>query len=143
AGAMGTDGQLAPLPKAGGPARLANVAFRPNEPVEPAFDRRQALALHDGTIDPFFETVDVGALVRGASQRYEPGPGYHARSFTVSPQISEEFMNRGIHREYGVYLPAGYGTGRPWPLVTFLHGTSMNDGPSNHRYPALPPGPFA
>ncbi|MFL5913341.1 MAG: alpha/beta hydrolase-fold protein [Gaiellaceae bacterium] len=129
-GVLGSDGKL----------QLANVAFRPSEPVEPAFDRQQALALHDGTIDAFFENVNLTALTSGKSQRYEPGPGYHARSFTVSPAIADEFLNRGIHREYGVYLPHGYQPGKPSPLVTFLHGSSLASGASNHTYAALLPG---
>ena len=129
-GTLGADGKL----------QLANVAFRPNEPVEPAFDRQQALALHDGTIDQFFTTVDTKALANGRTQRYEPGPGYHARSITVTPSIADEFLNRGIHREYGVYLPKGYTASKPSPLVTFLHGSSLASGASNHTYAALLPG---
>ena len=40
-------------------ANLANVAFRTGEPVRDWWDKRQALALHAGTIDPFFQPVDA------------------------------------------------------------------------------------
>jgi hypothetical protein len=128
------------LLNADGTVELANVAFRQSEPVEPNFDREQAFALRDGTIDAFFADVDLSALVHGRTQRYEPGPGYHARSIAVSPSISDEFMNRGIHREYGVYLPRGWRPDRTSPLVTFLHGSSLSSGPSNHTYAVLLPG---
>ena len=71
-------------------ANLANVAFRTDEPVRDWWDKRQALALHAGTIDPFFAPVDMGALAGGANERWRPGPGYHERIFRSSEDISEE-----------------------------------------------------
>src|SRR6185503_20145099 len=35
-------------------ANVVNVAFRTEEPVRDWWEKRQALALHAGTIDPFF-----------------------------------------------------------------------------------------
>lgn len=140
-GTLGSDGDFAPLPGVSG-ARLANVAFRDREPVAPAFDREQGLALHDGTIDSFFRDVDLAALAAGANQRFVPGPGYHARTFQVPAGVADEFANRGLYREYGVYLPPGYSAGRAWPLTTFLHGSSTDPGATNHGYAALLPGLF-
>ena len=40
-------------------ANLANVAFRTDEPVRDWWDKRQALALHAGTIDPFFQELST------------------------------------------------------------------------------------
>ncbi|HYI46631.1 MAG TPA: hypothetical protein VE174_14330, partial [Actinomycetota bacterium] len=60
---------------------VANVAFRTSEPVRIWFDRDQALALHSGSIDGFFTSLDTGLLAAGTSQEYVPGPGYHDRIF--------------------------------------------------------------
>ena len=141
-GVLGGNGDLGALPGGGGDVRLANVAFRPSEPVEPAFDKQQALALHAGSIDAFFTGVDLGRLAAGSSERYEPGPGYHARVFAAPDNVSSEELNHGQFREYGVYLPAGYQPGRARPLVTFLHGTSFAEGNSAHGYASLLPGFF-
>jgi hypothetical protein len=140
-GTLGADGNFAPLPGVSG-ARLANVAFRTDEPVTPAFDREQALALHDGSIDRFFADIDLDRLAAGATERYVPGPGYHARTFQAPASVADEFANRGMWREYGVYLPAGFDPARRWSLTTFLHGSSTASGATNHGYAALLPGLF-
>ena len=53
---------------------VANVAFRPNEPVRIRFDKRQAFALADRTIDEFFTNVDLPGLLRGRTEALRPGP---------------------------------------------------------------------
>ena len=111
-------------------ANLANVAFRTDEPVRDWWDKRQALALHAGTIDPFFQDVDVQGLTSGANERWRPGPGYHERVFRSSENISEEGDREGILQHYGVYLPTTYKARTASPLQFWLHwrGGSANAG---------------
>ena len=103
-------------------ANVANVAFRLDEPVRVWFEKEQALALHDGTIDPFFTDVDVDVLASGASQRFLPGPGYHDRIFVSDPStgVPLERGRDGVMQHYGVALPSGY-DGSPVPLQWWLH----------------------
>ena len=111
-------------------ANLANVAFRTDEPVRDWWDKRQALALHAGTIDAFFQDVDMQSLTSGANERWTPGSGYHERIFTSSEDISEERGREGILQHYGVYLPTTYEAGTATPLQFWLHwrGGSANAG---------------
>ncbi|MGH2837955.1 MAG: alpha/beta hydrolase-fold protein [Thermoleophilaceae bacterium] len=111
-------------------ANLANVAFRTDEPVRDWWDRRQALALLDGTIDPFMQPVDLGQLTSGANERWTPGPGYHERVFTSAEAISEERGREGILQHYGIYLPSGHDPATSSPLQFWLHwrGGSANEG---------------
>jgi hypothetical protein len=117
---------------------VANVAFRTGEPVRENFDREQALALHAGTIDPFFTTLDLAALRAGASERYTPGPGYHERVFTSTEQISREDGEEGILQHYGVYLPEAYDPAKATPLQLWLHWR----GGKAHSAGATIPGMF-
>ena len=105
----------------GRPARLANVAFRLDEPPRESFDKKQALALHAGSIDGFFTSADLRDLARGLTQSFAPGRGYHDRIFVSSQAISEETGSNGIHQHYGLYLPASYKAGRPSALQYWLH----------------------
>ena len=111
-------------------ANLANVAFRTDEPVRDWWDKRQALALHAGTIDPFFQPVSLSSLTSGANERWAPGPGYHERIFRSSANISEERGREGILQHYGAYLPSSYEPGTASPLQFWLHwrGGSANAG---------------
>jgi dienelactone hydrolase len=111
-------------------ANLANVAFRTAEPVRDWWDKRQALALHEGTIDPFFQPVELRRLTAGANERWTPGPGYHERIFTSSEAISEERSREGILQHYGIYLPSGHDAGTETPLQFWLHwrGGTANAG---------------
>ncbi len=111
-------------------ANLANVAFRAGEPVRDWWDKRQALALLEGTIDPFFQPVELGRLTSGASERWTPGPGYHERVFTSDEAISEERGREGILQHYGIYLPSEHDPGTSSPLQFWLHwrGGSANEG---------------
>jgi hypothetical protein len=102
-------------------ANLANVAFRGREPARDWWDKRQAFSLHDGTIDPFFHAVSLGALRGGANEAYQPGPGYHDRIFTSSETISKEEGEEGILQHYGVYLPTAYRPSRESPLQWWFH----------------------
>jgi hypothetical protein len=61
---------LAPL--AGVGANVANVAFRTDEPVRTWMDKHQALALGEGTIDPFLLTVALADLDAGATDAVAP-----------------------------------------------------------------------
>ena len=111
-------------------ANLANVAFRTEEPVRDWWDKRQALALHAGSIDPFFQPVSLASLASGANERWSPGAGYHERIFRSSENISEERAREGILQHYGVYLPSTYEAGTASPLQFWLHwrGGSANAG---------------
>jgi pimeloyl-ACP methyl ester carboxylesterase len=111
-------------------ANLANVAFRTDEPVRDWWDKRQALALHAGTIDPFFQPVSLSRLTSGANERWTPGTGYHERVFRSSENISEERGREGILQHYGVYVPSSYEAGTASPLQFWLHwrGGSANAG---------------
>jgi hypothetical protein len=102
-------------------ANLANVAFRAAEPARDWWDKRQAFSLHDGTIDPFFHAVSLGALRAGANESYQPGAGYHDRIFTSSETISKEEGEEGILQHYGVYLPTAYRPSRQSPLQWWFH----------------------
>ena len=102
-------------------ANLANVAFRADEPVRDWWDKRQALELHAGAIDTFFQPLDLRRLTAGVSQRWRPAPGYHERIFTSASKISEEKGREGVLQHYGVYLPSEYDPARQSPLQLWLH----------------------
>lgn len=125
-------GELAP--RGAGPA-IANVAFRA-EPARPSFEKRQALALHGGSIDAFFTGVDVDRLRAGTTQETVPGPGYHDRIFRSDPAMSREQGRDGVLQHYGAYVPKGLPAGTPRPSSLFLHG-SGNDA---HDLPLILPG---
>src|SRR4051794_4585445 len=100
---------------------IANVAFRTHEPSRNWWDKQQALELQKGTMDAFFTTADLDRMPAGADERYEPGPGYHDRIFTSTPEISKEQGTDGILQHYGVYLPSSYRPGRPTPTQYWFH----------------------
>ncbi len=114
---------FAALADAPGGARIANVAFRPNEPVRTWFDKQQALALGAGTIDPFFASIDASDSQAGVTERIGLVPGgYYERIFESSPAISTEGGNDGVLQHYGVYVPLRYdGTRRPLPATFWMH----------------------
>lgn len=87
---------------------VANIAFRPEEPVRIRFDKRQAFALADGTIDGFFTELDLDAMVGGRSEGFRAGAGYHERQFESTEQISREGDLDGLWQPYGVYVPTAY-----------------------------------
>lgn len=134
-------GDLAPLVGRDGvepPARLANVAFRTDEPVRVWFEKRQALSLHAGSIDPFFVDVDTAALEARVMETFVPGHGYHDRIFTSStPGISAESGRDGIHQHYGVWVPRDHDRG-PAPMTMWLHWR----GGKAHSAAALTPRVF-
>ena len=100
---------------------VANVAFRTDEPARNWWDKQQALELEKGTMDQFFTTADLDRMAAGANQRYTPGPGYHDRIFTSTPDISHEGGADGILQHYGVYLPSGYEAGQRTPTQYWFH----------------------
>ena len=115
-----TTRQLVDLGPASSDVNVANVAFR-NEPVRTWFDKRQALALHAGSIDEFFTTVDLDALAGGANDTWRPTAGYHEAIFTSTPNISRESGQDGILQHYGLYLPTSYDGVRGHPLQFWMH----------------------
>jgi hypothetical protein len=100
---------------------VANVAFRTHEPARDWWDRGQGLGLFKGTMDEFFTTANLNRMAAGANQRYAPGPGYHDRIFTSTPNISQEQGTNGILQHYGVYLPSDYVSGRLTPAQYWFH----------------------
>ena len=107
---------------AGGFAKLANVAFRSGEPVRTWMDKQQALELGKGSIDAFFADVDPGALHKGATDAWHPGPGYYERVFTSTPEVSKEGGQDGLYQHYGVYVsPASVLAEAPVPATFWLH----------------------
>jgi pimeloyl-ACP methyl ester carboxylesterase len=100
---------------------IANVAFRTAEPSRDFWDKQQALALEQGTVDPFFAAVDLGALRAGRNERYMPTAGYHDRIFNSSPAISNETGRDGVLQHYGLYIPTSYSTSRPNPVQWWFH----------------------
>ena len=108
-------------------ANLGNVAFRFDEPVRIWLEKKQALSLHAGSIDPFFTSLDAERMRNGASQEFVPGPGYHDRIFISDPAtgVPQEKGRDGIFQHYGVYLPQSY-DGEPTPLQWWLHWRGGN-----------------
>lgn len=100
---------------------VANVAFRFDEKVRTWFERGQALALHEGTIDGYFTDLDLPGLVAGRSQQYLPEPGYHDRIFRSADGISREQGLNGVWQHYGLYLPDGWATSGAFPLQWWFH----------------------
>jgi pimeloyl-ACP methyl ester carboxylesterase len=60
-------------------------------------------------------------MAAGANQRYIPGPGYHERIFTSTPDISQENGGNGILQFYGVYLPSNYAPHRLTATQYWFH----------------------
>ena len=116
---------------------IANAAFRTVEPARTWWDKQQALALFARTVDPFFTSLDLDALVAGTNEHWAPGPGYHDRVFTSSEAISSERGTDGLYQHYGVYLPANH-DGTPAPLTFWLHWR----GGKAHSAAAVSPGIF-
>ena len=107
---------------------IANVAFRTNEPVQVWFERDQAMALHEGSMDDFFVELDTDRLASGVSETFHPGPGYHDRIFISdsTPQIVAESSRHGLFQHYGLYLPSSFdatpdGDAAAFPLQWWLH----------------------
>jgi hypothetical protein len=100
---------------------VANVAFRTHEPARDWWDKNQGLELHRGTMDAFFTTANLDRMAAGANQRYVPGPGYHDRIFTSTPDISKEQGTDGLLQHYGVYLPSNYVPGHRIPAQYWFH----------------------
>jgi poly(3-hydroxybutyrate) depolymerase len=105
--------------------------------VRSAFDKQQAAALRDHTIDPFFAPVDPAKLDTGAGERLEARAGYHVRVIREPDDISKEQDKDGVYQDYGLYVPSGY-DGSPARTTVFLHGSGF----SPHDHPALTPGIF-
>ncbi len=116
---------------------VANVAFRGGEPAREWFDKRQALALHAGSIDGFFAAADLVALAAGANERWTPGAGYHERIFRSSEPLSREQGSEGILQPYGVYIPTAYRAGTPAPLQLWLHWRGGKAHSAAHLAPRI------
>jgi pimeloyl-ACP methyl ester carboxylesterase len=117
-------------------ANLANVAFRTREPSRDWWEKQQALALEQDTIDPFFVRVRLRALAAGVNERYQPGPGYHDRIFESTPAISNESGGNGVLQHYGLYIPTSYASARRTPVQWWFHFRGGNA----HIAAAVAPG---
>jgi dienelactone hydrolase len=100
---------------------VANAAFRPDEPVRIRFDKRQAFALADATVDPFFTEIDLPGLTAGRTEALRPGAGYHERQFQSTEQISSEGDLDGLWQPYGVYVPSAYDGTQPTRTTYWMH----------------------
>ena len=102
---------------------VANVAFRMAEPPRETWEKRQALALLAGSIDPFFRGVNLAQLEAGKTEGFTLGQGYHAKIFRSSPSspaVAENGTN-GLHQHYGLYIPENYRADGSNPLQYWLH----------------------
>ncbi|HEX9682592.1 MAG TPA: prolyl oligopeptidase family serine peptidase [Acidimicrobiales bacterium] len=118
--ATGLDSGHGTLADLGTGPNVANVAFRPAEPVRVWMEKRQALALLAGTIDPFFTEVDPGADP-AATETLELSAGYHDRIYESDRHVATEGGKDGLWQHYGLYLPEGYDPSVPAPLQWWLH----------------------
>ncbi|MFA5890440.1 MAG: prolyl oligopeptidase family serine peptidase [Actinomycetota bacterium] len=122
---------LARVATGDGKSDLLNVAFR-NEPARVRMDQEQALALHDGTIDRFMATVDLGKLAGGCTQTFRPRPGYYERIYLSHSAVNREAETdgsfQGAFQPYGLYVPMSYRPGTPNPATYWLH---FNGGRGN------------
>lgn len=120
-------------------ANLLNVAFREEPTVANWFDKRQAMALGDGTLDPFVREVDLDALADGTTVPWQATPGYHERVFGSRADISSETLTQGPKetrvQHYGLYLPTSWSADDEVPLTVWLHWR----GGTAHQAPAWTP----
>lgn len=122
-------------------ADLFNVAFRTDEPVRIRMDKMQALALLEGNIDRYLAPIDVAKLAGGATQTFQPGPGYYERIFLSTSPVSRETYGssepQGMYQHYGLYIPTTYEPGTPSPGLLWLHPRSSG---TTHLAGAWVPG---
>lgn len=112
--------RLAPVATGEGRGQVLNAAFRGEDVVSIWMEQAQALALLQGSLDPFFARIDAAWLEQGMSQAWRPGPGYHERVFVSSEGISEEEGRDGLHQPYGLYIPGSWDPGEAVPLTFWL-----------------------
>ncbi|MFL5842385.1 MAG: prolyl oligopeptidase family serine peptidase, partial [Thermoleophilaceae bacterium] len=110
-----------PNAKGDGLENIANVAFRTKEPSRDFWEKQQALALEQKTVDPFFTSADLTSMRAGANERYRPTSGYHDRIFESSPAISSEGAHNGVLQHYGLYIPTSYSADKPSPVQWWFH----------------------
>jgi pimeloyl-ACP methyl ester carboxylesterase len=122
-------------------ADLFNVAFRTDEPVRIRMDREQALALLAGDIDRYLAKIDLAKLAAGATESFEPGPGYYERVFLSDSPVARETYgsseSQGIYQHYGLYIPTTYVPETPSPGLLWLHPRSSG---TTHLAGAWVPG---
>jgi pimeloyl-ACP methyl ester carboxylesterase len=120
---------------------LFNVAFRSDEPVRIRMDREQALTLLAGNIDRYLAKIDLAKLAAGATESFEPGPGYYERVFLSDSPVARETYgsseSQGIYQHYGLYIPTTYVPQTPSPGLLWLHPRSSG---TTHLAGAWVPG---
>lgn len=107
---------------------LINVAFRFDEPQRIWMEHDQAFALLDGDIDRYAARIDIDRLLGGATETFEPRPGYWERIYESDSPVSIESQNSGSYfqgrfQHYGVYLPSNFrgGSGSRYPTTWWAH----------------------
>lgn len=141
AGVVNADGTgFAPVKAGEAASDLLNVAFRFDEPARIWMDHDQALALLDGNMDEFLAPVDLGRLGEGATQTFQPRPGYYERIYvSESPVVQEARADshvQGPFQHYGLYLPSRYRPESASPATFWLH----YNGGEAHDVAAVVPG---
>ncbi|MFP5220303.1 MAG: prolyl oligopeptidase family serine peptidase [Actinomycetes bacterium] len=126
----GADGLLDLRSDSADVVNVANVAFRPEEPVRIRFDRQQAFALAAGSIDDFAVDVDLAGLRSGRNEALRAGPGYHERHLLSTEDISREGDVDGVWQPYGLYVPTSYDPVGATRLTWWMHwrGGDTHDG---------------
>ena len=108
-------------------ANVANVAFRGEEPVRENWDKQQALALLDGSIDPFFATVDTAALTAGRQRALDPRRAASTSACSAPPRRSRARAARtGSCSPTACWIPTDYEAGTRAPLQFWLHWRGGN-----------------
>ncbi|HVL32841.1 MAG TPA: prolyl oligopeptidase family serine peptidase, partial [Actinomycetota bacterium] len=103
-----------------------NVGFRYDEPQRIWMDHDQAFALHDGNIDRFMTTVNLGRLASGYTETFEPRSGYWERVYVSDSPVNNEAQNSGTYfqgqfQHYGVYLPSNFRSTSQYPATWWAH----------------------
>ena len=141
AGVVDGAGGLADVSTGEATADLINVAFRSDEPVRIRMDREQALTLGAGTLDRYLTMIDLAELAAGATETFEPGPGYYERVFISDSPVARETYgsseSQGIYQHYGLYIPTTYVPETPSPGLLWLHPRSSG---TTHLAGAWVPG---
>lgn len=102
--------------------QVANLAYRYAEPVAGIYnEQQQAIALFQGNVDAFGETLSRDDLVQGRSEAVAPGPGYHERRFDSGANIAVENGELARAQRYGLFVPSQYDASQATPIDYWLH----------------------
>jgi dienelactone hydrolase len=119
-------------------------------------DQRQSKALASGDLGAFAGALPAGDLVAGRTRPFQLAPGYYNRIFrsnytygegivlkqptappgSVSGTADPQFLGR--YQPYGLYIPKGYDSSHPTPLLLDGHSLDVN----LNEYAAVGPNQF-